>query len=106
MVAHYLAEVGTAMEKKVGATAVKLDARFQSIRTMETNIGNLVCDIMREGTNADVAILNSGTLRMDGIMPTGTILMRDLVSLLPMVDELCVIEMTGERPTFLTELLT
>ena len=30
-------------------------------------------------------------------MPSGTIYMKDLVALLPMVDELCVIEMTGAQ---------
>jgi len=89
--------VGASMEKKVGTSVVDLDARFESIRTSETNIGNLVTDIMREGTKSDVAILNSGTLRADCIMPAGTIYMRDLVALLPMVDELCVIQMTGTQ---------
>jgi len=97
MVAESEGLVGAAMDKEVGYTAVDLDARFASIRTSETNIGNFVCDSMRESTKADVAILNSGTLRADTVIPKGQLKMRDLVQLLPMLDELCVLEMTADE---------
>ncbi|GMH67196.1 hypothetical protein TrRE_jg1432, partial [Triparma retinervis] len=89
--------LGAEMEKDVGYTNVALDGRFEMVRTSETNLGNFVTDVMRRGTSADIAILNSGTLRSDSIMPAGDLKMKDLVSILPMVDELCVIEMTGAQ---------
>eukprot|EP00656_Telonema_subtile_P042859 TRINITY_DN4881_c0_g1_i6.p1 TRINITY_DN4881_c0_g1~~TRINITY_DN4881_c0_g1_i6.p1 ORF type:complete len:547 (-),score=137.40 TRINITY_DN4881_c0_g1_i6:196-1836(-) len=97
IVEAYTEQVGRSMEKQLGTTAVDLDSRFVVIRTSETNIGNWVCDVMRAGTNAEVAILNSGTLRADKIIPAGVLLMRDVLELLPMVDELCVLEVTGQQ---------
>jgi 5'-nucleotidase len=97
VVQRYLGVLGAEMEKRIGHSNVDLDARFQMIRTQETNIGNFVTDIMRRGTSADVAILNSGTLRADCIIPAGDFRMKDMVALLPMVDETCLLELTGEQ---------
>ena len=53
----------TEMCKELGEFQCDLDGRFSSIRTQETNLGNFICDIMVAATNADFALLNSGTLR-------------------------------------------
>lgn len=92
-----LEQLGASMDNVVGETAVDLDARFQSIRTMETNVGNFITDIMRDGLKTDVAMINSGTLRADGVIEKGKICMRDLVSLLPMLDEMCVLEVSADQ---------
>jgi len=90
-----IARVGAAMEVVLGDCLVDLDARFTSIRTKETNIGNFIADIMRVNLRADIAVLNSGTLRADAIIEAGPLKMRDLIGLLPMLDELCVLELLG-----------
>ncbi|KAF2359498.1 Calcineurin-like phosphoesterase domain ApaH type, partial [Trinorchestia longiramus] len=53
------------MDEVLGNFSVDLDGRFSSIRTCETNLGNFICDVMLAACNADVAVLNSGTLRSD-----------------------------------------
>ena len=47
------------LEKPVGFTAVPLDARFTTVRTRESNIGNFVCDLMRYYYSADCALMVS-----------------------------------------------
>lgn len=90
-------KVGAAMDQIIGASAVDLDCRFTSIRTRETNIGNFIADVMRAGSKADVAFVNSGALRADAIIPKGSLRLRDLLSILPMMDELCLLEISGEH---------
>eukprot|EP00057_Strongylocentrotus_purpuratus_P012764 XP_011667238.1 PREDICTED: 5'-nucleotidase isoform X2 [Strongylocentrotus purpuratus] len=85
------------MEGKLGVVEVDLDARFASIRTQETNLGNLVTDIMLSVLEADVALLNSGTFRSDRIHPAGEFKKRDLLTLLPLIDPLMVLEVTGDE---------
>ena len=85
------------MDRHIGNTKVDLDARFREIRTKETNISNLVANLMTRATGADVAILNSGTLRADKIIPKGPIVVRDIHDLMPMADPLEVIELEGEK---------
>jgi 5'-nucleotidase len=93
--ARSLVEVNTA--KVIGKTKIPLDARFSEIRTKETNISNFLAAIMARATDADVAILNAGTIRADRVIPKGTLKLRDLCDLLPMPDPIAVVELTGEK---------
>ena len=83
------------MDSVIGSTAVPLDARFRTIRSSESNVSNFVADVLREGANADLALLNAGTLRADRIFEAGPFAMRDLVRLLPMADETVVLRISG-----------
>ncbi|KAH9361871.1 hypothetical protein HPB48_003720 [Haemaphysalis longicornis] len=85
------------MEEVIGHFAVDLDGRFSSIRTSETNLGNFISDVMLSSTHSDLAILNSGTLRSDRIHRKGAFTMRDLVTILPMMDPLIVLSATGDQ---------
>ena len=52
---------------------IDLDSRFTVIRLQESNIANLICDILLEFmSNADCCIINSGTFRSDCVIETGT----------------------------------
>ena len=96
IVAQYEEILSQRMESVIGLSKVALDARFASVRTTETAIGNLIADLMRHTTNADVAILNSGTLRADAIIGPGLLRMRDLVRLLPLQDSIATVSMSGK----------
>ena len=56
-------------------------------------------DIMLTAMDADVALLNSGTLRSDRLHPTGPFTVRDLMSILPMNDPTVVVAVTGSAPS-------
>jgi len=83
--------------KELGEFECDLEGRFSAIRTQETNLGNFICDIMVAATNADFAILNSGTLRSDCIHSAGPFFMKDLLKILPMIDPLVLLEITGSQ---------
>ena len=50
---------------------------------------------MLSATHADLALLNFGTLRADQIYPKGDFKFRDLLTVLPFLDPLVVISVTG-----------
>lgn len=50
---------------------------------------------MLTATNAEVALLNSGTLRSDRIHRKGDFRLRDLLTILPLPDPLVVIQVSG-----------
>ena len=83
--------------KELGEFECDLEGRFSVIRTSETNLGNFVCDIMVAATNADLAILNSGTLRSDCIHSAGPFFLKDLLKILPMIDPLVLLKITGQQ---------
>ena len=94
---EFLEILGSEMDKVIGFTNVPLEGRFTKVRTEETNLGNFITDIMKHATSSDVAILNSGTLRSDAILPAGDIRLKDLVAILPMCDETAVLQMTTSQ---------
>jgi 2',3'-cyclic-nucleotide 2'-phosphodiesterase (5'-nucleotidase family) len=75
----------------VGEASVDLKRRYQR----ESNIGNLICDTMREETNADIAFFNSGGIRMD--IPKGKITLEQVFTLLPFDNSLVTMNLTGAQ---------
>lgn len=68
---------------QIGTTEVALDGRRESVRTMETNQGNLLADSLLFAASEraaafgvpapDVAIQNGGGMRADSILPAGPV---------------------------------
>ena len=80
----------------VGETKVMLDSQRASVRTAETNIGNLIADAMRAGVKADIAITNGGGIRGDRTYEAGTVLTRkDVLTELPFGNVTVLLEMSG-----------
>ena len=64
------------LQQVLGEIDVSLEGRFRHVRTKETNLGNLVADIMKRKMRTDVALLNSGTLRSDVVHEPGPFKMK------------------------------
>ena len=80
----------------VGETKVMLDTQRASVRTNETNMGNLIADAMRAGVGADIAISNGGGIRGDRTYDAGTVLTRkDVLTELPFGNVTVLLEMSG-----------
>ncbi|PNW85312.1 hypothetical protein CHLRE_03g180450v5 [Chlamydomonas reinhardtii] len=97
IVNEYMKLMGEKMDEDIGESLEPLDGRFQTVRNRESNLGNFVADAWRKAAGADIAILNSGSLRSDMIHPAGVIKAKDFVSILPMVDTTEVLECTGAQ---------
>ncbi len=81
-IANFQSLVNQSMDRIVGQSKVRLDARFSEIRTKETNISNFLAELMTRATGADIAILNAGTIRADQFIEAGVLTMKDLCDLL------------------------
>jgi 5'-nucleotidase / UDP-sugar diphosphatase len=86
-------------ERVVGITTMPIDPSTSLSRRRESTVGDLVSDAMRSGTGADVALLNSGTLRLDNVIRPGPISNHQLESIFPFADQTRVITfpLTGAR---------
>lgn len=71
------------------------DLQGTGSRMQETNLGNLIADIMREDTKADISLINGGGLRADILK--GPIRMNDLLSILPFRNYPIVLRVTGKE---------
>ena len=99
----YIDQVKAKYEKRlnqvIGKTEVDLTTLGangeRAIRNAETNMGDFCTDAARSAMDADVAIINGGGIRAD--IAAGDITYKDLVSVFPWNNELCVIEATGQQ---------
>jgi len=96
LVGKLTANLKTTMQRPIGYTAAPLDARFRTVRLKESNIGNLICDIMRFYYSGDCSMMASGTIRGDQVYPPGPILLKDILSCFPFEDPVVVIKVTGQ----------
>lgn len=71
VVDQYLEKLKTGLQEEIGIIDCDLEGRFACVRTGECNLGNLITDIMRRATRADIALLNSGTMRSDAVHEKG-----------------------------------
>jgi len=96
VVDRYNAELDAALNVPVGTTSVALDSRRITVRTAESNFGNLISDAIRTAVGADVALTNGGGIRGDRTYDAGTVLTRkDILSELPFGNVTVLIELSG-----------
>ena len=92
----YTDQLDADLNVDIGTTETELDSRRASVRSMETAIGNLITDAMRDATGAQVAIIGGGGIRADRIYEPGTVLTRrDILSELPFGNVTVLMEIDG-----------
>merc|ERR1719471_2113332 len=81
----------------LGKLGSDLDGRFSTVRTSESNLGNLMADVAMAALQADCALLNAGTIRSNTKHAKGEFKLKDLLSILPVIDSLVLIDVKGEH---------
>lgn len=84
------------MNEEVCYITEDLECRFSRVRTEETNLANLVADLMRTELEADLALTNGGSLRANTIFEAGIQQLRFMNQITPMEDFVERIKMRGE----------
>lgn len=77
----------------VGTTSVPLDGERATVRTKESNLGNLITDAMLAATGADVAMTNGGGIRAS--IDQGEITTGEVITVLPFGNYIVTINATG-----------
>ncbi len=93
IVDRYKKQTATILDEVIGEAQV--DLQGNDSRSQETNLGNLVADILRQETKADVALTNGGGIRADILK--GPISMKDILSVLPFSDYPVVLKVKGQE---------
>lgn len=94
IIAEELAAVNKATSAVIGKTLYFLDGERETIRTSETNLGDMVVDSMRWKTNAELAILPGSTIRAS--IGAGEIRISSILSVLPVGAIVTVVEVPGQ----------
>ena len=91
IVTQYTEKIEEKLSVEIGETLVDL------VRdpTGESNLGNLICDAIREAAGTPIAFQNGGGIRMD--IPAGKISLGDLYTMLPFKNVIVTMDMTGTQ---------
>jgi 5'-nucleotidase/UDP-sugar diphosphatase len=87
---------GLEPERVIATLPTPLDAREAMIRNGENAFTRLVTQaLLAEAPGTDVALMNSGSIRLDDVLPPGPITEYDVIRLLPFGGKVLEVEMTG-----------
>jgi len=95
-VAELNSDINLIKNQKIGTTLVDLDLRKESLSKGLTNSGALVIKaITKTCPDADIVMLNSGTIRGNKIIPKGKITKMDIIEMLPFSNKIVLVELKG-----------
>jgi 5'-nucleotidase / UDP-sugar diphosphatase len=93
LVTKYSEKVDAVLNESIGETENDLDG--EHVRERETNLGNLLADIMRTASGADAAIINGGGIRAG--IKKGAITVKNVYNVLPFNNYIVAIRLTGKE---------
>jgi 2',3'-cyclic-nucleotide 2'-phosphodiesterase (5'-nucleotidase family) len=91
IIRKYQSKLDSIMEVKLGESS---DDMIQPTEGRESNLGNLVTDIMRDVAGTDIAFLNSGCLRTN--ISKGEVKYKDVYSVIPFDSKIVTLKMQGK----------
>jgi 5'-nucleotidase len=95
LVKRYQDQLQARFGEVVGRAEVELDGSRANVRTRETNLGNLVADVMREFARTDVALMNGGGIRDS--LRAGPITLGDIFRVLAFDNTIVTMRVTGAQ---------
>jgi 5'-nucleotidase/UDP-sugar diphosphatase len=99
LVEKYSLRVKAELDEEIGEALVDLEG--QGARRQETNLGDLLTDILRMETGSDLAVLNGGGIRTD--IPKGPIQVKTVLDVLPFNNFPVVLRLSGKDITEVLE---
>ncbi|MBI3961832.1 MAG: 5'-nucleotidase C-terminal domain-containing protein [Deinococcus sp.] len=91
----FVAQLSVALSQVVGRVDVNLDGERNNVRTTETNLGDLIADLQRQLTGADIGFANGGGIRAS--IPAGEVTLDQIIKVLPFGNTLVTFELTGTQ---------
>jgi 2',3'-cyclic-nucleotide 2'-phosphodiesterase (5'-nucleotidase family) len=92
----WLGRLDDRLGETVFRTTTELDARFSTNYAVESNMGGLICDVMREEMDAEIGLQNPGGIRSADTYGPGEITGKDVYNVLPFPNKVVKAEVTGK----------
>ena len=89
-------ELGFEPDSVVATLSVPLDGRESTVRTRAGTLSDVILAAMRrEAPDAEVAIFNGGSIRIDDVVPPGPVTQYDVIRILPFGGKLLRADLSG-----------
>ncbi|MGB2924790.1 MAG: bifunctional metallophosphatase/5'-nucleotidase [Limnothrix sp.] len=87
---------GFTPEAIVAVSPIALDGLESSVRQAPTNLTDLIAkSMLTAAPDAELAIFNSGSIRIDDVLPASAISQYDVIRILPFGGEIITVDLTG-----------
>lgn len=84
-------------DRVIANLPMALEGRESQTRNQPTNLASLIAEAFyREAGDVDLALVNTGSIRIDDVIPPGPIVEYDLIRILPFGGNVAVVTMLGE----------
>jgi 2',3'-cyclic-nucleotide 2'-phosphodiesterase (5'-nucleotidase family) len=93
IVEKYQKKVDAVLNETIGEAEADLDG--ENVRQKETNLGDLIADIMRKTAHADIALINGGTIRTS--IKKGELKVKHIYAVLPFDNYIVAVRLTGKQ---------
>jgi 5'-nucleotidase len=93
IVDEYLVKLDKNLKEVIGIAEIPLNGEREDIRSKETNLGNLIADVMRQTGNTDIAFVNAGGIRAS--IDKGDITIEEVLTVLPYGNHLVTMSLSG-----------
>ncbi len=97
----YVVQLDKSIKQVIGKAATPLNGEREAIRNRETNLGDLIADVMRAAGKTDIALINGGGIRAS--IDKGEITAEEVLTVLPYSNTLITLQLTGKE---MLEILT
>lgn len=96
-ISSYTSKLNTLFRTNIIETNVDLNTEKAKVRSEENIFANILADSMRMFADADIALVNGGSIRGNKFYPKGTIITRkDLLNEFPFSNKLALLEVSGD----------
>jgi 2',3'-cyclic-nucleotide 2'-phosphodiesterase (5'-nucleotidase family) len=96
LVAEYEVQLSARLDDVIGTAAVTLDGVRENVRTVETNLGNLIADSLRATfPNADIGFANGGGIRNP--IDQGDVTLGNVIEVHPFGNTIVTFDLTGAQ---------
>ena len=94
-VAEYCARFGEEIDREYGEVIATAGASWERSYVESSTLGNLLCDLLRDGYKTDFSLINSGGIRKD--VMAGQVRKLDIVEMLPFANFVNLFEVSGKE---------
>lgn len=89
---------------RIGESLCDLDARRETVRAAESNVGNMITDAIRERFGVDIACINGGGIRGETLYAKGALYADTIIEMFPFENDVVICKMTGKELRRMLEL--
>jgi 5'-nucleotidase/UDP-sugar diphosphatase len=95
---NYTKQLNLLLDEVIGTNTTEINVSRKSLRSQENGFANIIADLIKKHSSADIALINGGLMRTDSFYPKNSkISRRDILEILPFRNTVTLLDVTGTQ---------